>query len=97
MTERLDAPEAARDTSGRYSRESLCDSCGKPVRDYCSDSSALALQTSGCLGLVLCERKRCEKRLAGKAAETRLAVYRAQATENAAALREGRKAKTVKV
>jgi hypothetical protein len=91
-------PAPARDdASGRYARESLCDCCGKPVRDYCSDDAVMCLPGSGVLGLIVCERKRCDKRVAGKTPAERLAVYRAQAPENAAALTERRKAKTVKL
>jgi hypothetical protein len=92
-------PPPARDTSGKYARETRCHCCGQPVRgEYCSDSAVLDHSNNPCdHGLVICERKRCDKRTDGMNADERLALYCRQIEENKKAESENRKAASVKV
>jgi hypothetical protein len=64
--------------TGRFAASSPCEACGKPAgADYMSDPETLAVSA---LGLILCERKRCEARRDRLTLEQRLALYAAPKT-----------------
>lgn len=66
-----------RDAAGRFEKHDVCECCGKPIKgEYLSDYN---LANDG-LGLLLCDRKRCEAKRDAMTVEDRRAMYTANRT-----------------